>query len=94
VAAGRRRAGRERAVGERTEARVRGWWARGRGVLGRGLGGGRTYPRFSECWRTFSKNDRSDSTASTRGLPARHVSPGVRRGKERGAGFNISDSIR
>jgi hypothetical protein len=59
VAAGRR-AGRERAVGERTEARVRGWWARGRGVLGRGLGGGRTYPRFSECWRTFSKNDRSD----------------------------------
>jgi hypothetical protein len=44
VAAGRRRPGRERAdraVGERTEARVRGWRARGEGVLGRGLGGGR-----------------------------------------------------
>jgi hypothetical protein len=28
-------------VGEQTEARVRGWRARGEGVLGRGLGGGR-----------------------------------------------------
>jgi hypothetical protein len=52
-----------------------------------------TYPRFSECLRTFSKNDRSakTSTASMRGLPGRHVPPGVRRGKQRGAGFKISD---
>jgi hypothetical protein len=39
----------------------------------------------------FRKTTAATSTASTRGLPARHVSPGVRRGKERGAGFNISD---
>jgi hypothetical protein len=98
VAAGRRRAGRERAdraVGERTDARVRGWRARGRGVLGRGLGGGRGRSRFSERWWTFSKNDRSakTSTTSSRGLPGRHVPPGVRRGKQRGAGFKISDDM-
>jgi hypothetical protein len=96
VAAGRRRAGRERAdraVGERTEARVRGCRARGEG--GRGLGGRRGRSRFSERWWTFSKNDRSakTSTTSSRGLPGRHVPPGVRRGTQRGAGFKISDEL-
>jgi hypothetical protein len=83
----------------------RGRWGSGLrlgfGVGGRGGGGywvgvwvvGGPIRDLANVGGLFRKTTAVTSTASTRGLPARHVSPGVRRGKERGAGFNISDSI-